>query len=298
MSFYDTRAARSIAQSADLTGPQLAVLLALCDRKNALTGECFPSVSTIAEDSRFSEATVKRSLDVLEHEKALISRKRRPGTRVYNYTLNLPTIVANDDTAPAQPAKSKRSECTDHQLTVSYKPRTKSINKTTTAKPRVVVDDLKLPKAFEPCRDQITVALSGVNPKTAQLVLDVAKVALDSGVVIQSPAKYLAALVRKHRQGTLDTSQIAPVALSPAPTPTPSPAKPRGMCPHTAAKIVAAAPIITEQGSAYIAGFGIADAAAVKTAKTSIEGQAQRQESKKAAPAQTLAAAVFAQMRA
>lgn len=52
------------------------VLLALADRANGDTGECFPSVALIAIDTEMSEATVRRCLKSLA-DKGIVKRARR-----------------------------------------------------------------------------------------------------------------------------------------------------------------------------------------------------------------------------
>jgi DNA-binding transcriptional ArsR family regulator len=58
------------------SGPEKAVLLALSNAANHHTGRCCPSIPRLAEETEFSEPTVKRALRALA-EKGIITRERQ-----------------------------------------------------------------------------------------------------------------------------------------------------------------------------------------------------------------------------
>jgi hypothetical protein len=60
----------------DLTAQEKLVLLALADRHNADSNECWPSKTKLSEDTGISMATIKRSINSLI-EKGLISKEER-----------------------------------------------------------------------------------------------------------------------------------------------------------------------------------------------------------------------------
>ena len=69
----------SIAQQ-DLTPAEKLVLLALADRHNADSNECWPSKARIAKDTGLSEATLKRTINSLI-DKGLILREERADSK-------------------------------------------------------------------------------------------------------------------------------------------------------------------------------------------------------------------------
>jgi len=56
-----------------VTGPEKLILLAIADRHNADTGECYPTLGRIADDTCMSRDTVKRATAAIV-EKGIISR--------------------------------------------------------------------------------------------------------------------------------------------------------------------------------------------------------------------------------
>ena len=58
----------------DISASEKLILLALADRHNADTGDCFPSLDRIAEDTCSSRNTVRRATQALE-DKGLIKRQ-------------------------------------------------------------------------------------------------------------------------------------------------------------------------------------------------------------------------------
>lgn len=67
---------RALTLHPNLTAAQWAVGMALSRYLDQTTGECWPSLATLANDSRLGLSTVKRSLNVLE-DLGLIDRQRR-----------------------------------------------------------------------------------------------------------------------------------------------------------------------------------------------------------------------------
>lgn len=76
----------------DVSSSEKLVLLALADRHNADTGDCFPSLDRIAEDTCTSRDTARRATQSLE-QKGLVSRilvtDLQGRTLGYRYTLHM-----------------------------------------------------------------------------------------------------------------------------------------------------------------------------------------------------------------
>ena len=75
------------------------VLLLLANYASSETGECFPSLSTLADQTRLSRDSVIRAIKALE-EDGFVSTKRRKadGVNLPNYySLNLQGVVAHSD---------------------------------------------------------------------------------------------------------------------------------------------------------------------------------------------------------
>lgn len=74
-----------------IRGPQRALLMALADRAND-SGECWPSIATLAKESGFSRSTVRASLNTLKDAGFINWKQRRDesGDLTSNlYILNL-----------------------------------------------------------------------------------------------------------------------------------------------------------------------------------------------------------------
>lgn len=66
-----------------ITRTQQAILSNLAKRTNSKTGACFPSIKTIAKDTRSSERTVYRALNALVKLGVLVRSKGRRGSNRY-----------------------------------------------------------------------------------------------------------------------------------------------------------------------------------------------------------------------
>lgn len=72
------------------------ILLVLSDYANAETGECFPSLNTLAEKCEVHRATVVRKLDFLEEHTFILRKKRHNNSTVYTILLNKEGVAECD----------------------------------------------------------------------------------------------------------------------------------------------------------------------------------------------------------
>ena len=72
------------------------ILLVLSDYANAETGECFPSLNTLAEKCEVHRATVVRKLDFLEEHNFILRKKRHNNSTVYTILLNKEGVAECD----------------------------------------------------------------------------------------------------------------------------------------------------------------------------------------------------------
>lgn len=88
----------------DLTPTEAFVLWVICDRYNEHVGSAWPSIKTIARDTRYSTSTVARALNTLT-EKGLLTRKKTLSDKHYGWVSNtyfLPDFDPRTDLAKAR----------------------------------------------------------------------------------------------------------------------------------------------------------------------------------------------------
>jgi DNA-binding transcriptional ArsR family regulator len=108
----------AIAQSTG-SGTRKAVLVSLANRHNNDTGKCCPRVRLMAEETEFSERTVRQALADLEDQGLIVRHEnlREDGSQSANhYTLNLTT-------PPAVLAPTPPAAVAPHEPEVNLEPR-------------------------------------------------------------------------------------------------------------------------------------------------------------------------------
>lgn len=115
-----------------VSGLQKPVLMALGFRHNGITGACFPSVSTIAEDAGFiSDDSVRRALKGLSRAKLLtiVERWDGPNRLSNSYTLHFAGVPAHSEGVPAVCEGGTRTEQGGYSLTAGRVPAHSDPNK-------------------------------------------------------------------------------------------------------------------------------------------------------------------------
>ena len=113
MGYHYTERLFKLVRNTDST--QQLVLAVLAHRTDDSTGQCYPSIDTIAESARLHRTTVIKVLDVLKRN-GLLRWVKRVGDKTSKhqsnlYTLNLPDFPkANDVTSVANDDQSQSSK--------------------------------------------------------------------------------------------------------------------------------------------------------------------------------------------
>jgi DNA-binding transcriptional MocR family regulator len=92
------------------------VMLSLANRANAETGQCWPSLSRISQDTEASLATVKRKLSLLEERGYLRREQRDKTSTMYTIDMEAGRLSVSQTLAQCEPAP---------RLSVSHEPISK-----------------------------------------------------------------------------------------------------------------------------------------------------------------------------
>jgi hypothetical protein len=148
-----------------LGGPTKSVLLALVNRTDS-AGKCWPSIATLADDSGFSQRTVKRSLEALVAA-GLVTRRPQYNTlgRTSNmYTVKVPQAPTYGLTGP-NPQAPQAQEVVKDEVRQRSRPRA----------PDVMPDGAPDPAVVE-WMERLLAKLNSVRPAAAALVKPTARV--------------------------------------------------------------------------------------------------------------------------